>query len=332
MCSDVVVRELRDADLPAVAVLLRTEWPDVDWEHRFARQWRNAPTVAGARPPRGFVHADRDAIRGFFGSIPIPYQVDGRAGLACIATALCVHPAARGHGVATALVAAFDTQRADAKVNSTPNAASAPLFARAGYASIDPAAGRHLLAHAEQPFGVLRKAWRAHKRGMVQSLLQVAPRAPEPALTCARLDAATAELDTLWQTHRGTHPTTLWRDRTTLQWLLFADPRCTVIGCRDGTGALRGYGACREERGELRQIDLFPACDDDVSFALGLASASLAAGRGIATVRLLSVSAPAARALQSHGFEPADDDLTIQVRGIDSHHAWLTRIDGDRWL
>jgi len=332
MASEQRVRELRDPDVPAVVELLHAEWPAVDWRRRFERLWRDNPTFGGTtHHARGFVFEDGPTLRGFFGSIPVRYQVDGRDGVAAAATSLCVRPDSRGRGIAAALVAAFDGQTSDAKINATPNAASAPLFERLGYRRIDPAAGRRLLAHANQPFAALRKAWRARGRGMLRALLTATRRVAPPPLRCERLPAATAELDALWAAHRTTHPTTLWRDRAALQWLLFGDPTTAVIGCRGDDGALRGHGAFRIERGELRQIDAFPANDDDVAISLALAGAAEAARCGVATVRLLAVPATAAPRLTTHGFEPVADDLVVQARGIDPANAWLTRLDGDRW-
>lgn len=336
MASDPAVRALRADDLPAVTALLRAEWPGIDWERRLARVLGDdAATPSSSSLPRGFVHVRDGALLGFFGSIVMPYQIDGARGTACIATALCVQRTARGRGVGRALVQAFDAQPCDLRINATPNDASAALFAGLGYVAVDAAAGRHVLAHACQPFGALRRAWRARSRGALRALAAALLPVPPPdtaALPCAPLPAASDELDALWQRHRGRHPTTLWRDHTTLRWLVFADPRTTVLGCRDATGTLRGYAAFRDDRGELRQIDAFPAHDDDVLVALAHAGTRRAAELGIAVVRLLSVTKAAADRLQRAGFEPVAGDVSVLVRPAPGRAAWFTRLDGDRWL
>ncbi|HEX5050279.1 MAG TPA: GNAT family N-acetyltransferase [Planctomycetota bacterium] len=327
-------RALGDADLPAVERLLRSQWPDIDWPRRFRRQWHDNPWCTPA-VARGFVHEHAGALLGFFGSIPVRYQVDGRPGLACVATALCVHGGSRGRGIGRALVAAFDAQDAELAINATPNAATAAMFEQRGYTRVDPASGRHLLAHARQPYGAVRKAWRARGRGFLRTLARELRRGRPggaPQLACAVLPAATGELDALWQAQREAHATTLWRSGAMLQWLLFAEPRNAVIACRDASGTLRGYAAFRAERGELRQIDVFPAHDDEVLAALGLAGAGHAASLGLGVVRLLSVPAAAAATLDAYGFEPVADDLGLLVRGSASGAPWFTRIDGDRWL
>lgn len=336
MPSEPAIRRMQDGDLGAIEQLLRAEWPDVDWPSRFRRQWRDNPawTPAGTR---GFVHEHDRRLLGFFGSIPMRYQLDGQPASACAATALCVRAAARGRGIARALVAAFDAQDVALRINATPNATTAAMFTGIGYTSVDPSAGRRLFAHARQPLGALRKAWRARARGFLRTLAAELRRrrpAGEPALAGAPLPAATEELDALWERHRAAHPTTLWRDRATLQWLVFADPRNTVLGCRDPAGRLRGYAAFRPVAGELRQLDLFPAHDADVAVALALAGVARADALGCAVVRLLPVTGAAEAPLVDHGFEPVADDLTLALlqRGAGPGGSWFTRIDGDRWL
>jgi GNAT superfamily N-acetyltransferase len=333
MRSEQTTRTLRDSDLGAVGDLLRSEWPEVDWVARFRRQWLDNPNCTPASP-RGFVTERDGELLGFFGSIPLRYQVAGRPGLACIATALCVRAAARGEGIGRALVAAFDAQAAELRINATPNAATGAMFTQLGYARVDPTAGRRSLAHARQPFGTLRRALRARGSGGLRALLRglrSPRRGTDDAFACAAMPAATDELDGLWDRHRADHPTTLWRDRAALQWLLFAAPQNTVIGCRDARGTLRGYAAFRAERGELRQMDVFPAHDAEVLCALGVAGADHAADRGLAVVRLLPVTAAAAELLEQHAFEPVEPEGELLVRG-DVRGAWFTRVDGDRWL
>lgn len=333
MVSDPFVRPVRDADLGAVLAMLGVEWPAIDWPRRFQRAWGEGAAVVPSLP-RGFVHEHAGEVLGYFGSIALPYQVAGAASTACIATSLCVQPKARGKGIGQALVRAFDAQPCALRINSTPNVQSARLFASLGYSPIDAAAGRHVLAHARQPFGALRRAWRARGRGAMRALGALLPpdKTPAPALHCTPLRGPSDELDALWTEHRAAHPTTLWRSSAVLRWLLFADPRVTVIGCRSTDGSLRGYAAFRVDRGELRQVDVFPAHDDAVLVALALAGIHHAADAGTPVVRFLSVPERTADQLRQHHCEPVAGDVTLLVRGGESRNAWFTRIDGDRWL
>ncbi len=196
-----------------------------EWEHL----WRANPAYQ-KRPdwPTGWVLENSDGqIVGSFGNIPLSYEFQGRELLTVAGRGLVADPPYRGH--ATALIRRFITQKADLIINSSCNAASAPLH--------------EALRFSRVPIGRWDRStfWITNYRGFVNSFLRnkhlpaVLANALIPALWAKRkfgttrpridCDLQTAanfdeRFDDFWEESRRTnnHKLLANRSRANLSW------------------------------------------------------------------------------------------------------------------
>jgi GNAT superfamily N-acetyltransferase len=350
------LREVRRADLPELAALLREPWPEIDWELRFARQWFENPAW-NPEIAMGWVHEQDGALQAFFGSIPIPYWVIGRDGRAFAATSLYVRPAHRRRGLAQALIDAWNEQSGgELWVNSTSNEISATFFenpdqrkhsraieregfrvalpcARAKIAATERLAGHPLRPLLEFPLTVAGAAllWLRRPRARFASSWSWQPTGD-----------IGPEFDQLWERERGAHATTLRRDSRTLEWLYLGGPnaaRNSLLLGRDPEGRPRALAGFREEResGLLRQVDLFGDLSDESALpALVDRATKLAARKGLAVVRLWLPDTTSGGGFDRLGLESRACGGTIYYRFGETLDPPVTPrftdLDGDRCL
>lgn len=347
-------REVTEEDLPELAALLRESWPEVDWPLRFRRQWLENPAWEPGIS-MGWVHEIDDELQSFFGSIPIPYRVDGRDGRAFAATSLYVRSAFRRCGWARVLVECWLAQHGgELWVNATSNERSMGIFEQLGlqkYLRHDHEAEAlwvtRPLAHARQAaarrIGGGSPRWYHLPIALAgaATLWWQRPRPGDAAgWSWKRVARCADEIDELWARESRTHPTTMRRDSRTLSWLYLEGPnagRNTLLLGRDAQGRARALAGFREAREEsrLHQTDLFGALGEPGALASLIRTVSRhAAEAGLSIARLWIPTASGLDAeLERAGLSPRPCEGEIYHRGGESSGTpHFTDLDGDRCL
>jgi|GEM_PF-3368081 len=347
------LREVGRDDLPGVAELLAEAWPQVDWPRRFRRQWFENPAWDEGWS-LGWTHEVGGRPRSFFGSLPLPYWVDGREARGSGATALYVHPSLRRRGLAGELVDAWNAQEGpELLVNSTSNEASAGLFAARGLAHW-PRGELFEASRASRPLlHARRAAARRFGDGAVAAPLRLGAtwlgalllRSREPSLPrdtggwrWERLARPGAELDEFWARERPERGAVFRRDARSLEWLYFSDGRGgprPLFGARDPAGELRGLAGFWIDRGtdQLRQADLFGgALDHGALAALLLTGVECAREAGCASVRLRLPMQVAGRLPRGVGLDWKPCEGEVFYRAPLGVKPSFGELDGDRCL
>jgi GNAT superfamily N-acetyltransferase len=349
-------RAIVAADEPALAAFLGSIWPEVAWRERFAAQWTRNPFAMGVT--RGFLCEARGEIVACFGNIALPYHGPAGDVIGFGATALAVHPAQRGRGLARALVTAWrDSPGGALWINATPNAESARLFAQLGFHALDErsAARRGFVTGSpwsssyrsmQQRLGAAAHLalplvwWRAREQTRRRrALAETAKRAQrEQGLRVEHLRWDDARLDELWCAERKTPQLQKRRDVASLRWTFASSPRAErnlLLGVvRDR--ALIAWAAFREEpeRRRLRMVDAFGSLSSIEAFAaLSDAACAELAPRDLDHVEL-RCGANLAAAFQALGLrgELLRDAAQWWTREAPHQAPEIGALDGDRIL
>ncbi len=347
-------REVTEQDFPELAALLREVWPEVDWPLRFRRQWLENPAWEPGISI-GWVHEMDDEIQSFFGSIPIPYRIDGRDGRAFAATSLYVRPAFRRSGWARVLVECWLAQPGgELWVNATSNERSMGIFEQLGlprYLRRDHESEAlwvtRPLAHARRAaarrFGGTSPRWYHLPIALAgaAALWWQRPRPGDAAgWSWEELSSCGSEVDELWVRESRQHPTTMRRDSRTSSWLYLEGPnakRNTLLLGRDGAGRARALAGFREAREEsrLHQTDLFGELGEPGALASLIGTVNrLAVDAGLSVARLWIPNASGlGEELERAGLSARPCEGEIYHRGGESGGTpSFTDLDGDRCL
>lgn len=358
MASEQVrLREVSVADWPRLATLLSEGWPEVDWPLRFRRQWPENPAWEPGIA-MGWIHEEIESgeLASFFGSIPIPYRVNGADARAFAATSLFVRPAHRRRGVANALVERwFEQEGGELWINSTSNSRSLRIFERLRIPRYDRGEHEREALWVTRPFDHARRVVARRFGGGRRWLrLPVAlagaaalrwrrPRARERSgWSWQRITACGEEVDELWVRERARHATTLRRDSRTLEWLYFQGPQrrsnVLLLG-RSPDGVARALAGFREAREEprLHLVDLFGALEEPGALSsLVRETDRLAAELRLSIARIwIPVSPGLLGELERIGLpsRPCRGEIYYRrIGGADGDPPTFTDLDGDRCL
>ncbi len=307
------VREANLNDHPGIAALEQRyglfTTPEADWR----RRWQDNPAIrelSEAWPIGWVIETDAGKIAGFFGNIPMAYEINGERVLAAATNSWVVDDDHRGQSLkllsrflAQPNVDLFLTTTANAETTTAMTAFKArpvpqPDCDEALFWITGPAGfGRALAAKARLPmagvFGPLA--------GIGLSIADAVRGRPSPAAVegCRLIAAFDDRFDAFWQRLRARPGILrLVRDRETLDWhfnRFLADDRAWIVTC-EKSGALTGYAVfVRQDndaiglaRGVLVDIQ---ADEDDVLRRLFLTGLGECRTRGLHVLEAVGMAA-----------------------------------------
>ncbi|NNE07819.1 MAG: hypothetical protein HKN20_04575 [Gemmatimonadetes bacterium] len=243
------------------------------WISRFDFWWDRNPSVRDNDTPRGWIVQDGDRVGGFFGVIPMAFQVLGEEMPALNATTWRVDAAYRNLSMKL-MLRAIQAGTRSLLFNTTPNDKVVPMLESLKFRPLhtltSPGQSRTcgLLPLNPEPFlrSRLPGAFRPLS-GPVRPLINMyhgirLRGLDREKLPVTRLTEAGAEFDDLWQRTRERYRTTAVRSAEAVDWYCFRGdrPDMILLGCRDG-GRLRGYAVLwdRSDRNsrKLECVDLW---------------------------------------------------------------------------
>ena len=248
------------ASFPAVRPASSASWLEC------LRAWWDRNPAFDESLPRGWVVRDAGRIGGFFGLLPLKFQVGEDERQAFGALHWYVLPAYRGRSLALRL-RALDTQKHAIHFSTTPKPDRLPLLKRLGYQPIPRGPGTELQSHfildgrkffagpARNP--MLRGAGAVVAAPLLSALQglrtrELARAADADVRDLARADAA---FDDLWQRTRRRYANTNIRTAQLLNWYCFSiqpsDKK--LLGFYEG-GVLLGYMVLWLKREPTRQV------------------------------------------------------------------------------
>ena len=234
------------------------------WRSRFRLWWQGNPAFAGS--PAGWMLRADGSIKGFLGSVPSLFLLDGAPTTVHSVTSWMVLPEYRDHSLALLL----EQLRAAEKTllfDTTPTPEVAEILGSLGFRPLPWAGsresfilvdGRRCLQAAAPDFlsGTKLAGLGAAALAGVQSLRLKALRDPALRLASAAEEAGD-EFDALWQRTWTIWPNTNVRSAQAVRWQCLEDPHVAkpLFVCRQ-EGRLAGYMVfkARDRRG-LRSLD-----------------------------------------------------------------------------
>lgn len=261
------IREVREDDVPAVKGLLREGFdiPGEIADRYLDMWWRRNPWKTEAIARGWLLEDDQGDAAGFFGNIPVPYQIDGRRRIAVAGTSLYVQQTVRGI-FGLRLIAAFIQQHGvPLLLNNTPSEtvrticlqngflrATAPsdleywwvrrLDEVVDFAKEKERVPRSLLWILGPSLALTRPLLRRFRASLGDPRTNVTTDARYQWSPCTECDHAFTDL---WQRCKDDHAVTLYRDAETLEWLCFSEAVASkrhLLRCKDlQTNEMVGY-------------------------------------------------------------------------------------------
>jgi len=202
------------------------------WLGRLRAWWDLNPAFEQTFP-RGWLIRDQGKIGGFFGSLPLRMQLDGKDATAFAATSWRVLPDYRGRSIGLKM-RQLEVHKEHLHFSTTPREDLVPLLKRLGYQQIDRGPGTD---HQRQFILDGEKFWRFRFRNAAAGPLLAKVAAPALAAAQAfrtrslggssagnvrELTAADRSFDELWQRTRGRFANTNVRTAEMVNWYCFA--------------------------------------------------------------------------------------------------------------
>ena len=316
------IREVREEDVPAVKGLLHEGFaiPGDVADRYLDMWWRRNPWKTDAIAGGWLLEEDSGEAAGFFGNIPVPYQIDGRREIAAAGTSLYVKPAVRGIFGLRLIAAYMEQSGVPLLLNNTPSETVRAICLKNGFSGAT--------APSDLEYWWVRRpdqvADFAREKGMVPTrlswILQPSLALTRPLLRAFRIPLkSTAEQPTvgdryqwspsndcddsftdLWNRARDPRSVTLYRDGETLAWLCFSEAVASkrrLVRCDDvQTGEMVGYVVWDIERSAggvdiMRLKDAFlPEADADVVATLVEFAKAMAVEHDVAAVVFWAVN------------------------------------------
>jgi hypothetical protein len=317
------VREARFEDYGGIAALEERyglfTTPEADWR----RRWQDNPAIQGESEPWPIgwvIETEAEKIVGFFGNIPMAYEIDGERVLAAATNSWVVDDDHRGQalnllsrflaqpGVNLFLSTTANSETTKAmiafKTKKTPQPdCDEALFWITGYTGF----GRALAAKAGVPLGGVFGSLAGLGFGVADAVLG---RPSAEVVEGCRLTAAFDDrFDQFWQRLRARPGTLrLVRDSATMNWhfnRFLADDRAWIVTCEtpgETTGTLAGYAVfVRQDNDAIGltrallvdiQVDIENGDDDaDVLRRLFLAGLGECRARGLHVLEAIGLAA-----------------------------------------
>lgn len=265
--SSAKLRYVEEKDFAKIAEFLaegfQSDSLDV-WKNRIYTWWVENPSMDPGIP-YGWVVEKNVEIVGFFGNIPVKYQINGSEDIALAGMPFYVKPSMRGITGIQLLHAFAKQKNVKLLLNNSPNEASYGIFKKFGFEDFEvPFNGIEYLYirdYGKMLNFFIKKSVRSQPKLSILKVLLVPTKLISPFIKliedkrthpkkhnnficslCSDCDETFAEL---WHNNRKENSTTLYRDVETLRWLFFSKAfagRRHVIKCLDSqNNKLVGY-------------------------------------------------------------------------------------------
>jgi len=265
--SSAKLRYVEEKDFANIAEFLaegfQSDSLDV-WKNRIYTWWVENPSMDPGIP-YGWVVEKNGEIVGFFGNIPVKYQINGSEDIALAGMPFYVKPSMRGITGIQLLNAFAKQKNVKLLLNNSPNEASYGIFKKFGFEDFEiPFDGIEYLYvrdYGKMLNFFIKKSVRSQPKLSILKVLLVPTKLISPFIKliedkrthpkkrnnfiCSLCSDCNESFAELWHNNRKENSTTLYRDVETLRWLFFSKTfagRRHVIKCIDSqNNKLVGY-------------------------------------------------------------------------------------------
>ncbi len=265
--SSAKLRYVEEKDFANIAEFLaegfQSDSLDV-WKNRIYTWWVENPSMDPGIP-YGWVVEKNGEIVGFFGNIPVKYQINGSEDIALAGMPFYVKPSMRGITGIQLLHAFAKQKNVKLLLNNSPNEASYGIFKKFGFEDFEiPFDGIEYLYvrdYGKMLDFFIKKSVRSQPKLSILKVLLVPTKLISPFIKliedkrakpkkcnnfiCSLCSDCNESFAELWYNNRKENSTTLYRDVETLRWLFFSKAfagRRHVIKCIDSqNNELVGY-------------------------------------------------------------------------------------------
>lgn len=368
------IRKAEEKDFTELSVLLKEAFPFIPvylWKHRFDMWWINNPAKDPSIPYGWILEDNKSEIVGFNGNIPVKYLINGKRGIAAAATSWYVKPQVRGIYSIKLMLEFTKQKNIDLFLNTTPSEKTKKMLPKIGFLHTDLPFNKteywYILNNTKVLKLILNK-WVKSPR--IFSFIRIISfpfklaidiiqrikdkkifQANQHKYRCSLCKCCDESFTKLWEIHKKTKATTLYRDEKNLNWLYFssavADKRF-VIKCIDTEeDKLTGYFIldinCHSDE-NIKTMELMdtylPEVEEKTLLSLISLSIDLAKKHDVAALRLWSINREMNNILKKlikvrrkyrfGYFYKFNDAIKINLDSLDEHEFIPSPVDPDR--